>query len=94
MAKITFSGSFVNTLPIGSDCDRDSMGNVRKSEVSCIFCNYAWNNNKVCIIIPCEKWIDIIVTINGLTVDLLDIYPNEVNIIMRRALKLFPHFRG
>ncbi len=94
MAKITFSGSFINSLPIGRGCGRDNLGRTIKSDITCVFCNYAWGADKVCIIIPSELWCDVIVTINGLTVDLADIYPPEINTIMRKAIKLFPNFRG
>jgi len=93
MAKIAFSGSFVNSLPIGRGCGRDSMGNVCKSEISCIFVNYKMGVDTICVIIPSESWIDIIVTVNSITVDLTGEYPNDINIIIRKAVKLFPNFR-
>ena len=93
MATIKFSGSFVNTLPIGHSMGRDGRGNVIKSEITCVFCNYVVEGDKVCVILPSKKWIEVIVTVNSMTVDLSGEYPNIINSIIRRARKAFPHWQ-
>lgn len=93
MATIKFRGSFVNSLPIGSGMGRDGRGNVIKSEITCVFVNYTIGIDKVCVILPSEIWAEIIITVNGLTVDLNGEYPNILNKVCRMAHKQFPHWQ-
>jgi len=92
MANILFSGSFVNSLPIGGSAGlgRDIKGNIIQKDITCIFCNYIAGDNKYCVILPSESWIDVIITVNGITIDLNGEYDSIINSIIRKARKAFP----
>lgn len=95
MTSIKFSGSFVNSLPIGGSAGlgRDIRGHIIQKDITCLFVNYVVNDNKYCVIIPFKKWCDTLITINGNTIDLNGEYDPIINNIIRKAARAFPHWQ-